>query len=181
MRRLLRSPLAAIVVLVAAVAVGVLGLRSLGIMEALELAAYDWYLRLRPGHLAADSRILLVTVTDADIRTQGRWPLPDATLAEAVEALARHSPRAIGLDIYRDIPVPPGTETLEATLRRHENVVVVTKFGGGAADSISAPKVLAGSERVGFNDIVVDPGGIVLQTAAPGSRGRNPPRRGFAQ
>jgi len=161
MRRLLRSPLAAIVVLVAAVAVGVLGLRSLGIMEALELAAYDWYLRLRPGHLAADSRILLVTVTDADIRTQGRWPLPDATLAEAVEALARHSPRAIGLDIYRDIPVPPGTETLEATLRRHENVVVVTKFGGGAAESISAPKVLAGSDRVGFNDIVVDPGGIV--------------------
>jgi len=85
MRRFLRSPLAATVVLVAAVALGVLGLRCLGIMEALELAAYDWYLRLRPGHLAADSRILLVTVTDADIRTQGRWPLPDATLAEAVD------------------------------------------------------------------------------------------------
>src|SRR5436189_4675873 len=119
MRRLLRSPLAAIVVVVAAVAVGVLGLRSLGIMEALELAAYDWYLRLSPGHLAADSRILLVTVTDADIRTQGRWPLPDATLAEAVEELARHSLRAIGLDLYRDIPVPTATQPQVPRCGRH--------------------------------------------------------------
>ena len=48
MRRFLRSPLAATVVLVAAVSLGVLGLRGLAILESLELAAYDWYLRLGP-------------------------------------------------------------------------------------------------------------------------------------
>ena len=161
MRRFLRSPLAATVVLVAAVSLGVLGLRGLAILESLELAAYDWYLRLRPGHAVADPRILLVTVTDADIRTQARWPLPDGTLAEAIEAVARHSPRAIGLDIYRDVPVPPGSEALEATFRHYPNVVVVTKFGGGPTEGIPPPRALEGTDQVGFNDIVVDPGGIV--------------------
>ena len=71
-------------------------------------------MRLRPLGRLADPRILLVTVTERDIQKHGTWPLPDGILAEAVEMLGRHQPRAIGLDIYRDIPVPPGSARLAA-------------------------------------------------------------------
>ncbi len=161
MSRLARSPLATACAVAAAVIVAVISVQNLGVLEALELVAYDAFVRLRPGPDAPDARILLVTISDADIEAQRTWPLPDATVAAAIEALARHRPRAIGLDIYRDVPVAPGTEILAATLKRHPNLVVVTKFGLAGADDIPAPRVLRGTEQVGFNDVVVDRGGIV--------------------
>jgi adenylate cyclase len=159
--RLARSPLTAACAVAAAVIVAVVGLRSLGSLESLELSAYDAFVRLRSGAHPADVRILLVTISDADIEAQRTWPLPDATVAAAIEALARHGPRAIGLDIYRDVPVAPGTDRLEATLRRHPNVVVVTKFGGSDAEGVAPPRALRGTDQVGFNDVVVDRGGVV--------------------
>ena len=105
--KLVQSPLAVGRVISMLVFVGLLGLRLAGSFEALELAVYDWYLRLRPD-VPADTRIVLITVTENDIRQQGTWPLPDATIARVLDILAASRPRAIGLDIYRDIPVPPG-------------------------------------------------------------------------
>jgi adenylate cyclase len=104
LRRFLQSPLAASVLASALVFLCIIGLRSAGSLESLELAAYDWYLRLRPD--AADSRIGLLAITEGDIQHQGRWPIPDATLAQVLERLAQYQPRAIGLDLYRDIVVP---------------------------------------------------------------------------
>jgi adenylate cyclase len=138
-----------------------MGLRSLGALESLELGAYDAFVRLRPGPAVPDARILLVTISDADIEAQRTWPLPDATLGAAIDALARHRPRAIGLDIYRDVPVPPGTDTFSATLTRHPNVIAVTKFGVAGTQGIPPPGALRDTEQVGFNDIVVDRGGVV--------------------
>jgi adenylate cyclase len=158
---LLHSPLAAGLLVSTLVFLGVLGLRSTGSLAALELAAYDWYLRLRPEPELSDSRIVLITVTEADIRNQGRWPLTDATLAQALEILSRYQPRAIGVDLHRDVPVPPGREALEAILTKVHNVIVAEKFGHGAELGIPPPSVLENTDQVGFNDIVVDPGGIV--------------------
>src|SRR5712691_11989501 len=113
--KLVQSPLVVGLVSSILVFVGLLGLRLAGSFETSELAVYDWYLRLRPD-VPADSRIVLITVTENDIRQQGTWPLPDGTIAHALEILAVHRPRAIGLDIYRDIPVPPGHDVLETVL-----------------------------------------------------------------
>ena len=161
LRNLARSPWAAAGLAVLLVAAGVLGLRSLGALESLELTAYDWYIRLRPAAPGPDPRIVLVTVTEADIQSQGRWPLPDAVLARALEILGRHGPRAIGLDIYRDVPVSPGSGELAAVLARDPRIIAVTKFGEGSFAGVPPPAALKGTERVGFNDILVDPGGIV--------------------
>jgi adenylate cyclase len=160
-RTLLRSPLAVSLLVSALVFLGVIALRSTGSLEALELATYDWYLRLRPEPALSDSRIVLITITETDIRTQGRWPLTDATLARALEILNQYQPRAIGLDLHRDVPVPPGREALEAILTSARNIIVVKKFGHGAELGIPPPSVLENTDQVGFNDIVVDPGGIV--------------------
>jgi adenylate cyclase len=140
---------------------GLVGLRSLGALEAVELAAYDQFMRLRPAGSAHEPRIVLITITERDLHEQGTWPLPDVVLARALETLASYGPRAIGLDLYRDIAVPPGTERRDALLRREPRIIAVTKFAEGSSPGVGAPPALRDTERVGFNDIVVDPGGTV--------------------
>jgi adenylate cyclase len=158
--RPLRSPILIAGLVAAVVAAAVVGARSLGLLEALELVAYDGYIRLRPSGPSPDERIALVTVTERDILARG-WPLSDEILAQAVEAVARHEPRAIGLDIYRDMPVEPGTRKLEALLAAAPRVIAVMKFGEGGSSGVRPPRVLKDTERVGFNDVLVDRGGVV--------------------
>ena len=156
-----RSPLAVSWLIIIVVGLGVWTLRTAGLLEALEMAAYDWFLRLRATPQAHDPRITLVTVTESDIQSQGGWPLPDGVLAQAMLRLLQHEPRAIGLDIYRDVPVPPGSDKLNEILTRDPRIIVVTKFGEGSSAGVRPPAVLQNTDQVGFNDIVVDPGGTV--------------------
>jgi adenylate cyclase len=107
LRKGLRSSLAASILISTLVFLGIMGLRRAGSLESLELAAYDWYIRLRPGAAVSDSRIVLIAITERDIHNQGTWPIPDATLAQVLEILTLYQPRAIGLDVYLDIEVPP--------------------------------------------------------------------------
>jgi adenylate cyclase len=159
--KLLRVPLATGFLVSILVSLAILGLRGCGNLESLELAAYDWFIRLRPSDPGADPRIVLVTITEQDIQTLGSWPLSDDVLAQTLESVARFSPRAIGVDIYRDLPVAPGSQRLDRLLRKGEPIIWVTKFGQGKTGGIPPPKALTGTENIGFNDIVVDPGGVV--------------------
>jgi adenylate cyclase len=141
----------------------VIGLRAARLLEALELAVYDALVRTRSAVTAPsrDSRILVVTITERDIQEQGAWPLSDGVLARTLEALVGLGPRAIGLDIYRDVPVAPGTAELDRLLRREPRIVGVTKFAEGSSAGVGPPGALKGTPQVSFNDIVVDSGGIV--------------------
>jgi adenylate cyclase len=159
--RLLRAPLVASLLASALVFLGIMGLRSAGSLESLELAAYDWYIRLRPGAAVSDSRIVLIAITERDIRNQGSWPIPDGTLAQVLETLTRYRPRAIGLDIYRDIEVPPGREQLDEMLTRNRHIIAGMKLSEGELDGIPPPPVLEHTDQVGFVDTLVDRGGIV--------------------
>ena len=135
--------------------------RSAGMFEVLELAAYDWTIRLHPVVTHPDPRIVLITVTEEDIRDQGRWPLSDETVAQVLDILTRYEPRAIGLDLYRDIEVPPGRESLNKFLTHHREIITVMKFPDQQGRGIPGPTVLQGSDQIGFNDILIDPGGTV--------------------
>lgn len=139
----------------------ILGIRSTSILEPLELTVYDWLIQSRRGSEGVDPRIVLITVTEQDILNQGRWPITDAILAQALERLVQFQPRAIGLDIYRDIPVDPGHTDLNRVLVEHPQIITVTKLGGGTVAGIPPPPVLAGTEQVAFNDILIDSDGIV--------------------
>lgn len=143
------------------VALSILGIRSTSILEPLELTVYDWLIQSSRGSEGADPRIVLITVTEQDIRNQGRWPITDAILADALKRLVQFQPRTIGLDIYRDIPVDPGHTDLNRILVEHSQIITVTKLGGGMMSSIPPPPVLAGTEQVGFNDILIDSDGII--------------------
>jgi adenylate cyclase len=156
--KMIRNPLFAAALSCLLVSLAIMGVRRNGNLEFLELSAYDWFVRLQPGSSLLDSRIMVVRVSERDILSTGRWPITDDTLAKALTILLKDRPRAVGLDIFRDIPVPPGTEVLNAVLSENPNIIVTMKFGEGG---VRPPPVLKGTEQVGFNDILVDPGGVV--------------------
>jgi len=136
----------------------VIGLQRSGSLENIELTAYDWFVRSRPKLLDSKPRILIIKISEEDILTQGGWPLTDETLANAIKKVLKYTPRAIGLDIFRDIPIPPGTDELNHVLSNNPHIICVTKFGH---DGVPPPPILKGTDQVGFNDMLVDPGGII--------------------
>lgn len=135
-----------------------LGVRQLGRLQPLELAVFDGMMRLR-GDEGADPRILVVAVTESDIRTLGQWPLRDRVVAQGLANLQQHQPSAIGLDIFRDVPNQPGYGELTEQFRR-PNVFGITYIGSSDAESIPPPKSLP-PEQIGFNDLLTDADGIV--------------------
>ena len=139
----------------------VLGARNLRALEFLELAAYDVFAGLLSGREVAATDIALVPVSEADIQQLGHWPLTDAMMTDILDRLAVHRPRAIGIDIFRDVPVPPGTERLQAALQRYPHVVATFKFGDSEHEGVRAPAALQGTDRIGFNDFLIDRDGVV--------------------
>ncbi len=161
MRALLRSPLAASLVASVLVFVAISAIRISGNLESLELAVYDWHIRMRPAASGPPSRIAIVTVDEQDIRNVGQWPLSDAVLAHTLDQLAENGARAIALDIYRDMSIPPGHELLEEVLLKHRQIIAAMKFPHADSPGVRPPEALEGTEQVGFTDMFVDPGGVV--------------------
>ena len=135
-----------------------LGVRAVGGLQPLELVAYDHLVRSRP-QAGPDPRLLVVAITEADIKAQKQWPLSDRVMARVFRQLQSDSPRVIGLDQYRDLPQQPGHAELVAQLQR-PNVIAIANIGdsetGGTPPPPGVPK-----ERVGFNDLLLDPDGTV--------------------
>lgn len=128
-----------------------------GLFQLLEWAALDQFFRLRPLE-PPDSRIVLVTVDESDITQLGKWPVPDAVLAQAIETLKQHQPRAIGMDLYRNLPVEPGHQELVKVYRSTPNLIGVQKVVG---DPVSPSPTLSRLGQVGIADIVLDADGKV--------------------
>ncbi|HET6514865.1 MAG TPA: adenylate/guanylate cyclase domain-containing protein [Thermodesulfovibrionales bacterium] len=161
LRNVTKSPLLVSLIIGVIISLGIIALRNSGALESIELIAYDWTLRSLPQISSQESPVVLIKVTEDDISDLGQWPLTDASVARALEMLLRCRPRVIGLDIYRDMPIPPGTSELERILLGNENIITVMKFGDKEEHGILPIAALRETERVGFNDILVDPGGIV--------------------
>jgi adenylate cyclase len=142
-----------------------LGLRQVGGFQPLELAAFDRMMQLRPA-LPPDPRLLLVEVTQADIQSYG-FPLKDATIAQLLSKLEQYQPAVIGLDIYRDIPHPPGNAELSNLLQKSDRIVSICKLSDAANSGtppppkVPLPPPKVPIESVGFSDVAVDPQGVV--------------------
>lgn len=143
----------------------ILGIGTAGWLENTELAMYDWALRSRPILDQPDPHVVLITITEEDIQTIGHWPLSDEEVAHILQMLTRHGARAIGLDIYRDIEVPPGRDSLNKLLRTHREIITVMKFPDQHTDGIPGPEILRETDQIGFNDFIFDPGGTVRRTS----------------
>ncbi|MEM9541396.1 MAG: CHASE2 domain-containing protein [Cyanobacteria bacterium P01_E01_bin.42] len=131
----------------------VMGVRSLGLLQSWEWNAYDRLMQLRPIE-QGDSRLLLVEATEADIRQYG-YPLPDEILARAIAKLEGYQPRTIGMNFYRDKPVPPGTEQLAEHIKNSDLLISPCTLGSENMETI-APSLISPEERLGYNDLEND-------------------------
>ncbi len=132
------------------------GVRALGLLQPWEWAAFDQFTRWRGADLA-DDRIVIVGIEESDLAYVGTWPLPDAQLAELVEIIRAQEPRAIGLDLYRDLRVEPGHAAWVEIMQTTPNLVGVRKLVDDVnSRAIAAPPTLAALAQVGANDVVED-------------------------
>ncbi|MFM7365835.1 MAG: CHASE2 domain-containing protein [Cuspidothrix sp.] len=91
----------------------VIGMRVLGLLQPLEIWAYDQIIRRQPSVLKKDPRILVITIDKEDIDYQkskgwigeGEKSLKDEALAKLLDKLEPIKPTTIGVDIYHDSPV----------------------------------------------------------------------------
>ena len=164
-RRALESRSGAVLAVASVVFALVVGLRATGVLQELELGLYDQYVRQFDAHSSA-SRVVVVGVTEDDIRALGHWPLTDTELAAALERLAELGPRAVGIDIYRDIEVRDtgggsGQPALRAVFRKYPFLIAPMRFGDGPPFAVPPPPFLSGFDQVGFVDVVIDDDGKV--------------------
>lgn len=135
-----------------------LGLKATGLFQGLELRTYDQMVRLRPNR-GTDPRLLIITISESDIQAIKRWPIPDGIFANLFQQLQAHKPRAIGLDIYRDFPQPPGTNAFHQALQAPNIVTIKLLSTPRNPKGIPAPP--SPVQQIGFNDMPIDPDSVV--------------------
>ena len=166
-------------VLIAApiVSLTLIGLRSLGGLQILELVALDQMFVLR-GQTSLESQVVIVDITEEDVRKSRRWPLTDEQLLKILQNIKAQKPSAIGLDIYRDLVIEPGHQELVKFMRATPNLFGITKVLG---ENIKPPLGLKYPDQVGANDLINDPDTKVrrfflsIPVLEPGN-GKNPPQ-----
>lgn len=151
-------PQAAIICLV--IVVSIISVRGSGGLQWLELSAYDYFITVKNRGATPDPRIIIIRMTEEDIKQQGRWPITDAVLADLLQRLLSLEPAMIGLDMYRDIEVPPGKKQL-LEIFSQQPIITVKKIGDEKNAGVSQPYVATNPELIGANDILVDPDGVV--------------------
>ncbi|NEO30114.1 MAG: adenylate/guanylate cyclase domain-containing protein [Symploca sp. SIO3C6] len=132
-------------------------LHNYGGLQPLELLAFNQLVRWRPQETEPEPRILLITISEQDIRLQRHWPFSDQVLAQLLSKLQAQQPAVIGLDLYRDLPVEPGHKQLVAQLEQ-PNVIAIQSIN--SLTGTPAPPNIP-PERIGFNDIPKDPDDVI--------------------
>ncbi len=146
-----------IALIAAGVASFVILWRFTGLLQGMEWTILDSFFQARPP-AAIDPRIVIITIEELDIQKIGQFPLPDRVLVQVLQTLKRHNPRAIGLDLYRDLPVEPGHQELVALFKTTPNLIGIEKVVGSP---VAPPPVLAQLHQVALADQVLDGDGKV--------------------
>ncbi|MBV6627718.1 MAG: CHASE2 domain-containing protein [Rivularia sp. (in: Bacteria)] len=131
------------------VLLGVLLIRMTGGLQPLELMFLDTMLRWRAKE-QFDERVVIVGIDEKDINFIGQYPIPDGKIAELLTKLLSLKPRAIGLDLFKNVPVNPGSEKLASVLQENSNIIGIEKIlpPGEIPPHKSLPP-----EQVGFVDL----------------------------
>lgn len=151
-----------VLITASAVASTVILMRWFGCFQVWEWAAFDQFVRWRPAE-PIDSRIVIVEIKEADLQKYG-YPISDAVLAQLLQKLHAGKPRAIGLDIYRDLPTQPGNAELLKTFKTIPNLIGIELMPDETRLGVRPPPVLEALDRIGFNNVVIDADSKVRRT-----------------
>lgn len=123
----------------------VLGLRATGLLQHWEWAAYDRFFQAKPSE-PIDKRIVLVGISEQDVQQAETYPFSDGLWAEFLRKLSAHEPRVIGLDIFRDQTVPPGSQELKEVFKTLPNLVGIAKL---PPEPVEPPPILKQKQQYG--------------------------------
>lgn len=135
-------------------------LRLTGILQVWEWTALDQFFCLRLIE-PAETRVVVVGIDETDLQKVKRWPFPDTVIAQLLKKVQAHQPRAIGLDIYRDLPVEPGHAELLKVYRETPNLFGIEQMKDRDSAGIPPPPILGDRGQVGFNNLIFDADGKV--------------------
>lgn len=139
-------------------------LRVAGLLQTFEWAALDQFFCLR-GREPVEKRVVIVAINEPDIQNLGQWPMSDSDLAKLLENILAQKPRAIGLDLYRDLRVPPGHEDLVKVFESTPNLIGVQKVIEDVNSSaVAPPPALKAKGQTGANDFVLDGDGKIRRS-----------------
>lgn len=169
-------------------------LRLSGVLQLLEWKALDFFFLHRLPE-TADSRIVLVNIYEQDINSLKEYPLSDGVFTNLLKKIKQQKPRVIGLDIFRDFPVPSINKKPEENqqaywdllkfFRSTPNLIGIAKITNSEAyPSVNASSILKELGQVSAADLVVDDDGVVrrgnLFPIADGSSKSSIPSLGLA-
>jgi CHASE2 domain-containing sensor protein/predicted Ser/Thr protein kinase len=149
-----------------------IGIKEMGLLESVELLAYDQAVRLQ-GAEPKDKRVLVIGVGTKDIAKYGdkTYSVKDGTLNTALKKLTDGGAAAIGVDLFRS----SATGDLLKTLQDPDNIVTPICAHGAKGQEPEAgppqPKAEEGEPegeqvvKIGFADIPVDADGITRRTS----------------
>ena len=133
----------------------VMGIRWLGMLQGVELMAFDGLMRSRPLE-EPDPRMLIIAVDEEDLSLYAQntgSSLPDDVLSQLIEKLKQHEPATIGLRITRDRPVGSGYESFQNQLESTPQLIATCHLGG----NLEPPKAfLETPKQFGFTDYFSD-------------------------
>ncbi len=132
--------------------------RATGSLQGLEWMAFDQLLRWRPPE-AADPLIVIVGIDETDLKTVGEYPISDHNLAKLLRLLQRDQPRAIGLDIFRDLANGKERAELAEVFKNSPNLIGIEAALGSQASLTVKPPPELPPERVGIADAILDADG----------------------
>ena len=132
--------------------------RLTGVLQSMEWDALDTGLRWRWPE-PTDKRIVIVGIDEIDIQTLGTYPIPDGVIAQLLQKLQTYNPRAIGLDLVRDIPVNPGHDSLIHAFQTMPNVIGSISVVPDPTGGVILPPPALPSDQIGFVDAMLDDDG----------------------
>jgi CHASE2 domain-containing sensor protein len=138
--------------------------RFVGILQPLELNAFDLTMRSRPSEPTPDENILVIEVTRKDRENRNQSignsgsSLSDENLNHLLNKLIAAEPRIIGIDNYLSHPIDPKYTSINNSLKEGELVAVcktkgASKTGDRNEEEIAPPQ---GAIEVGLADTVND-------------------------
>lgn len=152
------------------VAVGVIGVRETGLLEAVELQTYDLMLRFKPKE-KWDERFLVITIDQRDMQFQDqqdmvRSKIPDTNqrrslsgqaLSQLLTKLQSYQPSVIGLDVLRPIAATADYPPLATQLRQTKNFIGICTPSQPEDDFAGvAPPPELPLNQIGFSDVPLD-------------------------
>ena len=144
----------------------------LGGLRRFEYNLYDFYLGLRPNE-PIDSRIVIVGITEEDLEKLDLDRLDDGTLVKVLQKIKANSPRVIGLDLHRNIPVCLAADScksdshkLASLFRDTPNLIGIEKTTAGNPKEkpILPHPELAKAKRTGDSALIEDSDRIVRRS-----------------